>query len=34
MYFIVTGWLLGVFEPKKTTRSVPIQSRSEHVEAP
>jgi hypothetical protein len=25
-YFMVTGWLFGVFEPKKTTRSLPIQS--------
>ncbi len=31
---MVTGWLLGVFDPKNTMRSVPIQSAYEHVLAP
>jgi hypothetical protein len=31
---IVTGSLLGVFEPKKTMRSVPIQSDYAHVVTP
>ncbi len=33
-YFIVTGWLFGVFEPKNTMRSLPIQSVYEQVVAP
>ena len=30
----MTGWLLGVLEPKKMIRSAPIQSRYEQVVAP
>ena len=33
MYFVATGWLFATCDPKKTSRSVPIQSLYEHVEA-
>ena len=33
MYFVATGWLFATCDPKKTSRSVPIQTLYEHVEA-
>ena len=32
-YLVATGWLLAMFEPTNTTRSLPIPSRYEQVVA-